>query len=102
MAANLLTLTLGSALIDLALIALVLLGHTRKTGLRKRTVQKAAKWLQSAAKDAVVARTAARLRPRTRRGEAAPAPPHVMTGMRLRARSPGGCTIWAFPQVRVN
>lgn len=29
-----------------ALVALVVLGHTRRTGLRRRTVLKAAKWLQ--------------------------------------------------------
>ncbi|TNE90885.1 MAG: VWA domain-containing protein [Deltaproteobacteria bacterium] len=37
-----------------ALLALVLLGHTRRTGLRKRTVLKAARWLEAHRGDALV------------------------------------------------
>ena len=38
-----------------ALIALVLLGHTRRRGLRKRTVSKAARWLKGHSEDPNVA-----------------------------------------------
>ena len=38
-----------------ALLALVLLGHTRRTGSRRRTVLKAANWLKAHESDALAA-----------------------------------------------